>query len=102
MTNNPHPLGTPSANPQGWNSRGYLPHFDAGQEFTQFVTFRLADSVPPSAMERWREELLLRPEIEREAELHRLIEAFLDTGWGDCHLSDPRIAELVEAALLHF
>jgi 2'-5' RNA ligase len=31
--------------PAGWHSRGYLPHFDGG-ELTQFITFRLADSMP--------------------------------------------------------
>ena len=29
----------------GWHSRGYLPHFD-GREIPQFITCRLADSVP--------------------------------------------------------
>jgi hypothetical protein len=31
--------------PQGWRSRGYLPHYDSTKTF-QFVTFRLADSLP--------------------------------------------------------
>jgi putative transposase len=31
---------------KGWHSRGYLPHFDS-QEIVQFVTYRLADSLPP-------------------------------------------------------
>src|SRR5258705_11438 len=31
--------------PKGWHSRGYLPHFDSPQT-VQFVTFRLADSLP--------------------------------------------------------
>jgi hypothetical protein len=30
---------------KGWHSRGYLPHFDSA-ETVQFVTFRLADSLP--------------------------------------------------------
>lgn len=92
----------PPKPPRGWHSRGYLPHFDAGHEFTQFVTFRLAGSVPDNVIGRWEEELLSRPEAEREAELHRLVEAFLDTGRGVCHLRDPRGDELVEGALLFF
>ena len=32
---------------KGWHSRGYLPHFDSA-ETVQFVTFRLADSLPRS------------------------------------------------------
>ena len=31
--------------PIGWHSRGYLPHFDAGEVF-QSITFRLYDSMP--------------------------------------------------------
>ncbi len=31
--------------PKGWHSRGYLPHFDS-PETIQFITFRLADSLP--------------------------------------------------------
>ncbi len=88
--------------PRGWHSRGYLPHFDAGSDYTQSVTIRLADSVPKHVLQGWNEELCNRPESERELELNRLIEAFLDTGWGACHLRDPRIDGLVEGALLHF
>ena len=39
---------------KGWHSRGYLPHFDS-QDVTQFVTFRLADSLPTSALDRLRD-----------------------------------------------
>lgn len=88
--------------PRGWHSRGYLPHFDAGEAYTQFVTFRLADSVPASVVAGWQQELLDRPKVERENELYRLIETYLDAGYGACHLRDPRIAELVESAVLHF
>ena len=39
-----------------WYSRGYLPHFDqaAGR---QFITFRLADSIPQKLIEKLEEEL---------------------------------------------
>src|SRR4051812_34050291 len=92
----------PKPEPRGWHSRGYLPHFDAGEEYTQFVTFRLAHSVPADVVNGWVQELRDRPEQEREIELNRLIEKYLDTGYGACHLRDQRIAELVENALLHF
>jgi hypothetical protein len=36
--------------PDGWHSRGYLPHFDAG-EIPQFITFRLADSMPQALLD---------------------------------------------------
>ncbi|MBA4065383.1 MAG: transposase [Isosphaera sp.] len=98
----PRPHAPAPRPPRGWHDRGYLPHFDAGREFTQFVTFRLADSVPRRVIDRWLEELGNRPEAEREAELYRLVEAYLDTGWGACHLRDPRVGDLVEGALLFF
>ena len=88
--------------PRGWHSRGYLPHFDAGSEVIQFVTFRLNDSLPKQVIGSWRQELLTSPEAEREAKLHRLIEAFLDSGHGACHLRRPEIASIVEGALSHF
>src|SRR4051812_48599160 len=40
--------------PIGWHSRGYLPHFDAGEVF-QSITFRLLDSMPQTVIERWKE-----------------------------------------------
>jgi putative transposase len=39
--------------PKGWHSRGYLPHFDS-PETVQFVTFRLADSLPTAVIEGLR------------------------------------------------
>jgi REP element-mobilizing transposase RayT len=88
--------------PRGWHSRGYLPHFDAGSEYTQSLTFRLGDSVPNDVVSAWQEELRERPETERKEELRRLIEAFLDTGYGVCHLRNVEVAKIVEGALLHF
>ncbi|CAN5622321.1 hypothetical protein BH23GEM3_BH23GEM3_26970 [soil metagenome] len=38
----------------------------------------------------------------RAAELRRSLDAYEDAGHGECHLGDPRIAEVVEQALLHF
>ena len=77
--------------PRGWHSLGYLPHFDS-PETIQFVTFRLADSLPASATEsiRLRDHILQR--LDRE----------LDVGLGACWLKRPDIASLVEKALLHF
>ena len=92
----------PGTEPGGWHSRGYLPHFDAGEGFTQFVTFRLADSVPAAVLDGWEQELRDRPEQQRREELQRLIEKYIDTGYGACHLSVPAVAALVEGAFLHF
>jgi REP element-mobilizing transposase RayT len=85
--------------PIGWHSRGYLPHFDAGEVF-QSITFRLHDSMPQSVIEKWK--LELAHEKEFEDKLRYRIEAYLDRGVGACYLSDLRISNVVQSALLHF
>lgn len=42
------------------------------------------------------------PAKKRKVEREKRIAAWLDRGKGECYLSDRRIAELVENALLHF
>jgi REP element-mobilizing transposase RayT len=97
------PTGTtPPLPPRGWHSRGYLPHFDSGDESPQSVTFRLADSVPARVIEQWVAELQMQPNKRRDVELRKRIETFLDTGYGACHLQDARIGSVVEGALLFF
>jgi putative DNA methylase len=87
--------------PEGWHSRGYLPHFDGG-EIPQFITFRLADSLPEKLLARWREELSREQDLDIEAALRRRIEIYLDQGYGECYLKDPRVAESVQNSLLFF
>jgi putative DNA methylase len=86
--------------PTGWHSRGYLPHFDAGEVF-QSITFRLADSMPQTLLEQWKHDLATES-ADFEEELHWRIEGYLDRGYGACYLSNARIANLVQNALLHF
>ena len=50
----------------GWHQRGYVPHYDAPW-ITQFITLRLADSLPASRRVEW--EQLLRIENEGVASL---------------------------------
>jgi putative DNA methylase len=79
----------------GWYSRGYIPHFDGGSELPQFITFRLADSMPKIVIERWLKEGLL------DIEFRKRIERYLDAGAGKCWLRQPAVAEIVRAALLY-
>jgi REP element-mobilizing transposase RayT len=79
--------------PQGWHSRGYLPHFDS-PETLQFLTFRLFDSLPLEAIEKLK--LIAGPVADAERD------AFLDAGSGNCWLRRSEIAQIVEDALLHF
>jgi len=81
----------------GWHERGYLPHCDY-PGLVQFVTFRLADSMPASRRGEW--EHLLKIEDDREKRTR--LEEYLDRGVGECHLRDPRIAKIAEDAMLHF
>jgi putative transposase len=76
---------------KGWHSRHYLPHFDA-QDVIQFVTFRLADSLPAEALQR------LKTADRAESLRHEM----LDCGWGACWLRSGPIARLVEDAFLKF
>ena len=93
----------------------YLPHWTKDATYNA-VVFRLADSLPASVVEAYREEreLVLRAarqenreltDLEREA-LQRLfserVERTLDAGVGSCWMRTPEIADLVESALRHF
>ncbi len=92
--------GQAQRGPRGWHSRGYLPHFDAG-EVPQSVTIRLADSLPADVLEGWRDELQTVPDHERDERLDRRLSAYLDAGHGACWLRRPQVADLMQAALLH-
>ena len=83
--------------PRYWHSRGYLPHFDQ-DGFTQFITFRLADSVPQTVLDKWRSELH-NGEIS-DALFRRRVEYYLDQNYGEGTLRKPAIANMVEEALL--
>ena len=86
--------------PRGWHSRGYLPHFDGG-EILQFVTIRLADSLPAHLLDVWRVELELEKVEDKNAALRKRIEYYLDQGHGNCYLQVKEIAEIVKNSLLH-
>lgn len=109
-----------------WHERGYLPHCDK-PGLTQFVTFRLWDSMPASRRSEWEHLLAINlrsdaprtnspgdaPPVgarsiaphESEAraqaarEQRRKLEEYLDRSHGDCFLRDPRVATLMENTL---
>jgi len=92
--------GSPrSGEPVGWHDRGYLPHFDGGQ-IVQFVTYRLAGSLPRSLLQqvRFRHETGQISDIE----YHREVERILDKSLGPTYLKDSVIANIVEENLLKF
>ena len=81
---------------RGWHTRGYLPHLDSGGAI-QFVTFRLADSLPAAAVQRIKELA-----AEERVKCQRTLERLLDVGYGSCLLAEEPAAKLVERSLLHF
>jgi len=81
----------------GWHERGYLPHCDF-PDLVQFVTFRLADSLPASRRGEWEHLLAIEDVREKRTKL----EEYLDRGVGECWLRNPRIAKLSEEALRFF
>jgi putative DNA methylase len=62
------------------------------------ITFRLADALPVEKLAELEDD----PRYRTEPQRRRRIEAYLDAGYGSCHLSDPRVAQVVEGALQHF
>jgi len=97
--------------------RRNLPHWRQNG-VTYFITARLADSMPRSRIEQWKEErdLWLRGQgLDDACELHALPEArqrefqrtftqiwhdWLDAGEGECVLREPVIAQLVADQLI--
>ena len=84
----------PAVGHKGWHSRGYLPHFDS-PEAIQFVTFRLADSLPQPVVA----DIARNPDARRR---RLTFEETLDAGRGACALAEPETAEIVARTLQHF
>jgi REP element-mobilizing transposase RayT len=74
-----------------------LPHCDK-PGLTQFITIRLADSMPVSRRAEW--EIFLKLEDNREK--RKQLESYLDRSLGECWLRRPEIAALAENVLLFF
>ena len=75
----------------GWHWRN-LPHLD-GEELTQFVTFRLCDSIPEELAKKWR------TEAKSDIEFRKRVEKFLDAGFGECWLQNDLVAKMVADSL---
>ena len=87
-----------------------LPHWQQG-EAMQFVTFRLADSMPKIKLRQWREQrtawLRWNPEPwddKTTAEYHRLftrkLEDWLDKGEGSCLFREEKNREILREILM--
>ena len=87
--------------PNGWHSRGYLPHIDE-EHLTQFVTFHLDDAFSPALLRQWEDRWRLLPNSEAKRERMRHIQAWLDKGQGESWLRDRYLAEIIQDALWFF
>jgi hypothetical protein len=94
----------PFNTPKNWASRGHLPHYDTAGKY-QMVTYRLADSLPEEALERIeRASPGSAGSLPAEETLKRrkLIERYLDRGYGSCILTHPPIAQMIIDNWKHF
>src|SRR4029079_8398239 len=82
-----------------WHSRGYLPHFD-GELIPQFVTYRLANTLPKEVLDGYKQRL--DQGSISEIEYHALVDVYLDRGLGETFLRLADVAEMVEENLLRF
>lgn len=93
-------------------SKRNLPHWHQDKAL-DFVTFRLADSIPQNKLKQWRAErhewLHTHPEPWSEKVLREYEDRFpnkfqqwLDAGHGSCCLKEPQIAQIIRDALIYF
>jgi putative transposase len=88
---------TMSPEHKGWYARN-LPHFD-GVGATQFVTFRLFDSLPQDVLNLIEVELQsVKTNIDRVRFQRK--EKYLDVGMGSCLLREKSCAEIVRDSIL--
>lgn len=112
------PLHDPSSNPfLNWSGEierreRNLPHWDQTGVW-QFVTWRLADSLPQTKLNEWKLERQVwrarhpQPwDVATEEEYHALFtsrfDKWLDAGYGACVLRNPACAGVVAEAMHHF
>jgi len=86
---------------RGWYSSRNLPHFDA-PDTIQFITFRLADSIPFHVIREWKKETDLLPEAEQSDALRARLERYLDRGYGCCLLAHPGMAAALRQSFKYY
>lgn len=84
---------------KGWYFSGSAPHHDAPEAY-QFITFRLADSLPQHLLRNLRQLAMAVPETEQDRFQRRETERWLDAGMGCCALAHHEMAAAVKDTLL--
>lgn len=90
-----------SFRPVNSRSRGYLPHVEPDNKH-QFITFRLADSLPQSTLKEIKLMVSKEDPAFRDSKQRKLIEQYLDQGLGCCALKHPEVAHTLQSSLLRF
>ena len=80
-------------NTEKWHKRGYIPHYEAEEKF-QFLTYRLADSLPKNITNEFSQTGYEELTAEQKIKKHLKIEKVLDKGYGSCILAKPECAEI--------
>lgn len=83
---------------RGWYTSRKLPHFDS-PDVIQFITFRLADSLPTAVLKSLKSESKRLPDVEHSYAVRAQIELHLDRGHGCCVLTHPSMAATLRQAL---
>lgn len=94
-------MNTPESDYRGWYNSSNLPHFDAPGA-TQFITFRLADSLPSELLRALKKEVDLLPDHEQSDGLRARVEKYLDRGYGCCILGHAAMAEVLQGAFEYY
>lgn len=89
-------------NSENWYRRN-LPHYDAANKL-QFITYRLADSLPQKVLLSIKEHCSkeFKSEPENSKKYQKLVEKYLDSGYGSCLLAKKENAEIVIQNWQHF
>lgn len=85
--------------PEEWH-KGMLPHRNRN-DLIQFVTFRLADSLPQEVLKEIEEEIGHLSGEKKDIEKRKKYEYWLDQGYGCCALANKEMAQVVQDALFH-
>jgi HsdR family type I site-specific deoxyribonuclease len=83
--------------PKEWHS-GNLPHRNK-VGLVQFITFRLADSLPQEVLKNIESQLKLVSNDKIDSEKRKKYQKYLDSGYGSCALKHPEMARIVIEAL---
>lgn len=85
--------------PEEWHI-GHLPHRNK-EGIIQFITFRLADSLPQDVLKTIELEIKTLSTSEKDNAKRKKYQKFLDRGNGSCALKHPKMAQTMCNALKH-